>query len=179
MSKCSCNTPTGNPCERCQPIAPRYMNHPCNCVPIVHECKKCTSTQPITQMENPCYETPVYCSDGCVETIASECVTISNGSNQSNVELKIKDLELKIQELSILFNMSVPNSVISYKYDSECVLPTLTSVKKNGVEELGSPVTNSRNVILLALQAIDSGWQMTTTSFQIYGTDIWEININC
>lgn len=181
MANCSCESPCITPCDRCKPLQPRYMDHPCNCKPKVHECKKCSNlpTTPITQMESPCYEPPVYCSDGCLETIKSECVVVIDGSANSSLDAKLQALDTKIQQLSILFNMATPNSVISYSYNSDCVLPTLVSVKKNGVEQLGSPVTNNRSVILTTLQAIDSNWQMTTTSFQIYGTDFWEIEINC
>ena len=102
-SKCSCESPCPTPCDRCKPLQPRYMNHPCNCQPKVHECKKCSNAPSVsvTQMESPCYETPVYCSDGCEETIKSNCVTVTEGSGNSFLDVKIERLEKKIQELSI------------------------------------------------------------------------------
>lgn len=183
MSNCNCQVPCGDPCQTCTPcpsIPISYQTNSCSCTPFVYDCNVCTPMA-VSQLSRPCYEDPSYCSDGCEETINTECVIVSAQVSDTGANLQevIRNFDIKYQTVCVILNTLVPDSIISYNYLSNCVLPSLTSVKKNGLEILPLPVTASRGTILMTLQSLDANWVMTATSFQIRGIDIWEINIDC
>ena len=135
-----------------------------------------------------CSPTPGYCTEGCADSLATNCVIYRgphlgalNLLDGDSVTQALANLNSTLTAL-IGGSTTVPNFI----YRNRCALTeetdvTLITLTKNGVSQLTSSVQfNNGQGVLAYLQTIDPAWVFTAPNiFSIQSPDIWTMSMGC